>query len=67
LQAFIAENGHMDVRYRTIKNDRTLYDWIRIQRFRLEALPNRYMGYTAMTQAEFDALDALGFDWAGRD
>lgn len=65
LRAFIAEHGHMDIGPHTIKSDRKLYDWIRRQRLRLEAYPNRYMQYSPMTQAEFDALDAIGFDWGG--
>lgn len=60
LKAYVAEHGHPHVRKACNK---PLYYWIRKQRRRRQALPNRYFHNRIMTQTEIDALDALGFDW----
>jgi len=40
-----------------------MYDFMQYQRLRRQAFPKRYRHNRAMTQAEIDALDSIGFDW----
>lgn len=57
---FKSKNGHMDAKTGTV------YSWSKYQRLRRRAFPLQYgKRGRPMTQAEVDALDAVGFDWRG--
>ena len=66
VKAFKAEHGHTNIHHLCSSkgNKRnTLYSWLRLQRARYKALPDCFRRYRVMTQAEIDALDAIGFEW----
>lgn len=63
LKAFQAKNGHLNIRCHCSEREKPLYYFIHLQRNRRKAFPERHHRNRAMTQAEIDALDAIGFDW----
>ena len=68
LKLFIAEHGHMNVPGKDKSGKRSkLLRWMIRQRMRYTALPNAYSNNRVMTQAEIDALNALGFQWEDGD
>ena len=69
LQEFKAEHGHTNVSYEATAGAKrkTLYAWVGFQRSRRKAFPGRYKTKRIMSQAEIDALDAIGFEWDIRE
>lgn len=64
LQEYIAKHGHMNIILRSCHmKEKPIYHFIQRQRVRRKALPHRYGNNRVMSQAEIDALDAIGFDW----
>lgn len=61
--AFEAEHGHTNIHHRCKGKRNVLYTWLRLQRARYKALPDCFRQHRVMTQAEIDALDAIGFEW----
>ena len=69
LKEFKAEHGHANITCGLSRSGtrKALYTWVGFQRSRRKALPGRYLNKRIMTQAEIDALDAIGFDWEVRE